>query len=115
MVTYSRREVLGAMAALFCGVALPEPLREIIHVPSVGEVLHTLEGLGSVPPIPADVLAQLTGLCHDIFVGRVVESVGRSSPLCDLIPVNQYSVEGEMLFATDLKFNDVTVRARWYE
>ena len=27
-----RREFLGAVAAVFCGVALPEPVREVIYV-----------------------------------------------------------------------------------
>ena len=33
-----RREFLGAMAALFGGVLLPEPVLEIIRVPSVGRL-----------------------------------------------------------------------------
>jgi hypothetical protein len=35
----NRRQVLGALAAVFCGTVLPEPIRETIRIASLDEVL----------------------------------------------------------------------------
>lgn len=55
-----------------------------------------------------ELMAQLTGLTHDIFVGRVVNNVRRSSPVSmmfqDAEP-GEYRLEGQnMVFAVDLRY-----------
>jgi len=56
----------------------------------------------------ADLLSELTGLTHDIFVGRVVNNVRRESPVSMLFQDAQpgeYRLEGQnMVFAVDLRF-----------
>jgi hypothetical protein len=56
-----------------------------------------------------DTMATLTGLTHDIFVGRVVNNVRRESKVAQLFtdasPGVDYKLEGQnTVFATDLRF-----------
>jgi hypothetical protein len=56
-----------------------------------------------------ELMAQLTGLTHDIFVGRVVNNVRRTSPAAmqfrDAEPGGEYRLEGQnMVFAVDLRY-----------
>jgi hypothetical protein len=57
----------------------------------------------------AEAMDALTGLTHDIFVGRVVNNVRRESKVgmlfTDALPSGDYRLEGQnMVFATDLRF-----------
>ena len=56
----------------------------------------------------ASLLSELTGLTHDIFVGRVVNNVRRESPTSMLFQdasPGEYRLEGQkMVFAVDLRF-----------
>lgn len=56
----------------------------------------------------ASLISELTGLTHDIFVGRVVNNVRRESPVSMLFQdagPGDYRLEGQkMIFAVDLRF-----------
>jgi len=56
----------------------------------------------------ASLISELTGLTHDIFVGKVVNNVRRSSPVSMLFQdagPGEYRLEGQnMKFAVDLRF-----------
>ncbi len=67
-----RREFLGAMAALFCGVALPEPVREAIWLPHGNGMLLLDESVG--------MSADLDALIKKVFVGPVREALKRPAP-----------------------------------
>src|SRR3990167_6713563 len=56
----------------------------------------------------AELISELTGLTHDVFVGRVLPNVKRESPTAMLFQdagPGEDSLEGQnMVFATDLEF-----------
>jgi len=56
----------------------------------------------------AELISELTGLTHDVFVGQVLPNVKRESPTAMLFQdagPGEYSLEGQnMVFATDLEF-----------
>ena len=74
-------------------------------------------GLGS-QAAKAELLSEVTGLTHDIFVGRVSQNVRRESPASQLFQnagTGDYRLEGQkMVFAGDFRFKTGSMATNGY-
>lgn len=97
----NRRGFLRGLMALGAGI--------VVVGPSVLADVHRYITPHQQPTL-VDTLANLEGLTHDIFVGRVTANVRRESPTAMLfqdLKTGDFRLEGRsMVFSTNLRYPD---------